>query len=149
MLQRTPKQTSDARTLEGIAITIYEVNGCDYCIAVHSYGLSSRIRHRRTNWRNLSEIHQATRREQLSLALRNRWWRNAQAYRRGTGSVRIAGYTDQQIPEIVALSIQFFFTNPVTHVVNDQTDILEIVTTKSGLTGELKIGRMLLERLRI
>lgn len=36
-LQDALKQTLDARTREGMAMAVSEVNGCDYCIAAHSY----------------------------------------------------------------------------------------------------------------
>ena len=36
-LQDALKQTLDARTREGRAIAVSEVNGCDYCLAAHTY----------------------------------------------------------------------------------------------------------------
>jgi uncharacterized peroxidase-related enzyme len=113
----------DARTRERIAIAVAQINGCDYCLSAHTYlGL------------NLAKIDAA------EIAM-NREGRSgdakadgavvfAAAVTRANGkvsnadlaAVRLAGYGDAQIIEIVALVIQNYFTNFLNHVADTEID---------------------------
>jgi uncharacterized peroxidase-related enzyme len=106
------KQTLDARTREGGAIAVSEVNGCDYCLAAHTYVAAT-----------------VTKSSQDELALNRKGTSNdpkravaigfakSLVEKRGKITdaelevVRAAGYTDQEIIEMVALSVQFLFAN--------------------------------------
>jgi alkylhydroperoxidase family enzyme len=50
-------------------------------------------------------------------------------------AVRVAGYTDQQILEIVALSVQFLFTNFMNNVAKTHIDIPDVVAANANTTS--------------
>jgi uncharacterized peroxidase-related enzyme len=112
----------DLKTRERIALAVAQVNGCDYCLSAHSYlGL------------NLAKI------ENAEIALNRRGASSdvkasaavsfAAKVARARGAVtdadlqavRLAGYSDGQIVEIVALVAENVFTNFINIVA--QTDI--------------------------
>ena len=123
------KQTLDARTREGIALAVSEVNECDYCLAAHSYVAStfakSSPEELAMNKRGTSE--NPKRAAAIGFA-------KELIEKRGHVSgerlqhVRDAGYSDQQILEIIALSVQFLFTNFINNVANTSIDIPEVVS---------------------
>ncbi|MDR3507091.1 MAG: peroxidase-related enzyme [Caulobacteraceae bacterium] len=112
----------DVKTRERIAIAVAQVNGCDYCLSAHTYlGL---------NLAKLSPEEIALNRKGASsdpradAAVR---FAAKVAEQRGhvsdtdLGAVRLAGFTDAQIVEIVALVAENVFTNFLNEVA--QTDI--------------------------
>ncbi len=116
-------KTLDVKTRERIALAVAQVNGCDYCLSAHSYiGL------------NLAKIGP----EEIAL---NRQGRSSDAKanaavsfarkvaeRRGhvddadLAAVRLAGFTDAQIVEIVALVAENSFTNYLNEVAKTDID---------------------------
>jgi AhpD family alkylhydroperoxidase len=111
-----------------MAMPISEVNGCDYCIAAHSYVAAT-----------------FTKATQEELALNRKGtssdpkravaigFAKSLVEKRGKvtneelDAVRAVGYTDQQILEMVALSVQFLFTNFMNNVAKTHIDIPDIV----------------------
>jgi uncharacterized peroxidase-related enzyme len=111
-----------------MAMAISEVNGCDYCIAAHSYVAAT-----------------FTKATQEELALNRKGtssdpkravaigFAKSLVEKRGKvtneelDAVRAVGYTDQQILEMVALSVQFLFTNFMNNVAKTHIDIPDIV----------------------
>lgn len=113
----------DVKTRERIAIAVAEVNGCDYCLSAHTYlGL---------NFAKLSPEEVALNRKggstdpKADAAVR---FAAKVARDRGhvgdteLGAVRLAGFTDAQIVEIVALVAENVFTNFLNEVVQTEID---------------------------
>jgi uncharacterized peroxidase-related enzyme len=123
----------DARTREGIALAVAQVNGCDYCLSAHTYlGL------------NLAKI------EPEEIAL-NRRGTSADpkthaavsfaakvARERGHVSdtdltaVRAAGFSEAQIVEIVALVAENSFTNYLNEVAKTAIDFPEVKASEAA-----------------
>jgi uncharacterized peroxidase-related enzyme len=112
----------DVKTRERIAIAVAEVNGCDYCLSAHTYlGL---------NLAKISPEEAALNRKGASgdpkadAAVR---FAAKVAQTRGKVSdadlaaVRMAGYSDAEIIEIVAVVAENFMTNLINNVA--ETDI--------------------------
>lgn len=117
------KGTLDARTRERLALAVAEVNGCDYCLAAHTY-LGKHLA-------KLDDAELAANRDAASsdpaaaAALR---FARAVAVERGhvsdaeLAAVRAAGYTDAQVLEIVLHVALNTLTNYVNNVAATDVD---------------------------
>lgn len=113
----------DLKTRERIALAVAQINGCDYCLSAHSYlGL------------NLAKIDEA------EIALNRRGqsgdakaaaavaFAHAVASLKGkvtdadVAAVRLAGYSDAHIVEIIALVAVNLFTNYVNNALHTDID---------------------------
>jgi uncharacterized peroxidase-related enzyme len=122
----------DVKTRDGIALAVSEADGCDYCLAAHSY-IST----------NLAKIPP----EEIEL---NRQGRSRDPKRqvavafakalietRGKVSdaqfaaVRDAGWTDANIVEMIALTAQFLLTNFMNNAVQTPIDFPEVSPAKA------------------
>jgi uncharacterized peroxidase-related enzyme len=122
-LQGSLAKTLDAKTRDGIALAVSQVNACHYCLSAHT--------HVATNFAKMDV-------EEISL---NRQGQSGDAKRgaavrfakklielRGKVSeadlnaVRQAGFTDANVVEIIALSAQFLLTNFVNNVFDTDID---------------------------
>ncbi|KPF72163.1 alkylhydroperoxidase [alpha proteobacterium AAP81b] len=113
----------DVKTRERIALVTAQVNGCDYCLSAHSYLA--------TNLAKLSAEEIAAARIGKSADARANAavaFAKAVAEARGQVSdadlaaVRLAGFSDAQILEIVAVVVENFFTNFVNNVARTEID---------------------------
>jgi len=113
----------DVRTRERIALAVAQVNGCDYCLSAHTYlGL---------NLARLDAAEVALARAggssdpKADAAVR---FAVKVAERRGKvgdddlAAVRLAGFTDAQVVEIVALVAENFLTNLLNNVAETAID---------------------------
>jgi len=116
-------KTLDVKTRERIALAVAEVNGCDYCLSAHSYLAL-----------NLAKLD----REEIALNRRGRSsdpradaavaFAAKVATHRGKVSdgdiaaVKLAGFSEAQIVEIVALVAENAFTNFVNNVADTEID---------------------------
>jgi uncharacterized peroxidase-related enzyme len=112
----------DLKTRDSIALAVSEVNGCNYCLAVHSFGaLHAKM--------SADEIILA-RKGQASDAKRGAAVRFARKVIETRGkvsdadlkSVRDAGYTDANVMEIVALVAVYSLTNFFNNVFDPERD---------------------------
>jgi uncharacterized peroxidase-related enzyme len=122
----------DVKTRERIALTVAQVNGCDYCLSAHSY-LGA-------NMAKLDAAELAANRHGRSndakadAALR---FAKTVAETRGQISagdiaeVRAAGYTDPQVVEIVLLVAVNFLTNLINNVADTDIDF-PVVSAKAA-----------------
>jgi len=113
----------DVKTRERIALAVAQVNGCDYCLAAHSYiGLNlakldaDEIARNRAGGSGdamaNAAVHFAT-----SVATSR-----GKVSDRDLEAVRTAGFSDAQIVEIVALVAENVFTNFVNNVADTAID---------------------------
>ncbi len=126
-------KTLDLKTREGIALAVSEANGCDYCLAAHSYVSM-----------NLAKISP----EEIAL---NRQGRSGDQKRQAAvafakalietrgkvsdeqfAAVKDAGWTDANIIEMIALAAQFLLTNFMNNAVQTPIDFPEVSPSKEG-----------------
>jgi uncharacterized peroxidase-related enzyme len=122
-LQEALAKTLDAKTRDGIALTVSQVNSCHYCLSAHTFSA--------TNVSKLSpeEIslnrHGASSDSKKDAAVR---FAKKVIEARGKvteadlAAVRQAGFTDANIVEIIALSAQFVLTNFINNVFDTPID---------------------------
>ncbi len=116
-------KTLDLKTRERIALAVAQVNGCDYCLSAHSYLATNLAK------LDAAEI-AANRRGGSSDARANAAlvFAVASATSRGQVSdaelaaVRLAGFSDAQIVEIVGVVVENFFTNFINNVAQTTID---------------------------
>ena len=123
----------DVRTRERIAIAVAETNGCDYCLSAHTYlGL---------NLAKITPEDAAAARKGLSTdakaAAAVRFAVQVAKTKGGVGdadiaAVRVAGYTDAQIVEIVALVVENTFTNFLNRVAQTEIDFPVVHTAEAA-----------------
>ncbi len=129
--QALGKGSFDAKTREAIALTVAEVNGCDYCASVHS-ALGTRLGVPPEELAANLEGHSAE--PTLAAILR---FARAVVVERGWVSdadlaeARAAGLDDGRITEIVAAVAANIFSNYVNHVAQTEVDFPLVETGRS------------------
>jgi uncharacterized peroxidase-related enzyme len=122
-LQSPLSKKLDARTRDAIALAVSEVNGCHYCLAAHSYGAS------RFNGTETEEIARNRRGQSTdakvaaaahfaALVVESR----GHVSQSDVDAVREAAFSEPEILEIVALSVQFLMTNFMNSVAGTEID---------------------------
>lgn len=121
-LQAKSSRLLDARTRHTIALAVSQLNGCDYCLAIHAYGSA------KAGGMSIEDINMA-REGRSPDPKRAAAARFAQQVVESRGrvpdselvAVRDAGYSDPQILAIVTLAVQYLLTNFINNV--NQTDV--------------------------
>ncbi|TQS26717.1 carboxymuconolactone decarboxylase family protein [Microbispora sp. KK1-11] len=121
-LQGTLSRVLDAKTRHTIALAVSQANGCDYCLAVHTYA-SSELGDMSSDDIHLARAGSSIHPKRAAVA------RFAQRLVESRGqvsdadlaAVRGAGYTDPQILAIVTVAVQVLLTNFINNV--NRTDI--------------------------
>ncbi len=113
----------DARTRERIAITVAQANGCDYCLSAHSYiankllGLSEdEAARNRSGGSSDAKTEAALRFSRQVLETRGR------VSDADLAAVRLAGYSEAQVVEIVAIIASNIFTNYLGNIAETEID---------------------------
>jgi uncharacterized peroxidase-related enzyme len=132
-LQALLAKTLDVKTRDAIAMAVSEVDGCNYCLAAHSYIAG--------NFAKMSPEEIALNRQGKSLDSR----RGAAAHfakrlieARGKVSdeelaaVRAAGFSEADVIAIVALSVQFLFTNFMNNVADTDIDFPAVKSAREA-----------------
>jgi uncharacterized peroxidase-related enzyme len=122
----------DVKTRERIALTVAQVNGCDYCLSAHSYLGANMAK------LDAAELtanrHGRSNDAKADAALR---FAKTVAETRGQVSagdieaVKVAGYTDAQVVEIVLLVALNFLTNLINNVADTDIDF-PVVSAKAA-----------------
>ena len=116
-------RTLDARTREGIALAVAQVNGCDYCLSAHSYIGANLAKLAGTEIAQNRRGRSADARTGAALGFAAKV-----AQQRGRvdaadiAAVRAAGFTDAQVVEIVVNVALNFLTNLVNNVAETEID---------------------------
>jgi uncharacterized peroxidase-related enzyme len=133
-LQGTLSRVLDAKTRHTIALAVSQANGCDYCLAMHTY-VSSELGGMSSDDIDLARAGSSIDPKRAAVA------RFAQQVVESRGqvsdadlaAVRGAGYTDPQILAIVAVAVQVLLTNFINNV--NQTDIDIPAVSSVGTPG--------------
>ncbi|MEU1600939.1 carboxymuconolactone decarboxylase family protein [Streptomyces sp. NPDC005708] len=121
-LQGTMSRVLDAKTRDTIALAVSQANGCDYCLAMHTY-VSSELGGMSSDDIDLAQAGSSVDPKRAAVA------RFAQQVVESRGrvsdadlaAVRGAGYTDPEILAIVTVAVRALLTNFINNV--NQTDI--------------------------
>jgi uncharacterized peroxidase-related enzyme len=122
-LMTSLSKTLDVKTRDGIALAVSEVDGCNYCLAAHSYIA--------TNLAKMGPDEIALNRQGRSNDPKREaaiHFAKSLVENRGNvsdaefNSVRQAGWSDANIIEIIALSAQFLLTNFVNNAIKTEID---------------------------
>jgi uncharacterized peroxidase-related enzyme len=123
----------DVKTRERIALAVAQVNGCDYCLSAHTYlGL---------NLAKISAEEIALNRKGTSTDVKAGAavsFATKVARERGhvsdadIATVRLAGFTDAQIVEIVGLVAENSFTNYLNEVAKTDIDFPEVRASEAA-----------------
>ena len=117
------KGSLDARTRERIALAVAQINGCDYCLAAHTY-LGTHVAKLdeaeiAANRAGQSQDEKAQAALRFAVALVNDRGRVSDA---DVSAVKAAGYSEAEIVEIVAHVALNLFTNYVNVVFGVEVD---------------------------
>jgi uncharacterized peroxidase-related enzyme len=123
-LQSTLARVLDAKTRHTIALAVSEANGCEYCLAMHSY-VSSQLGGMSHEDIELARAGSSIDPRRAAVA---RFVQQVVATRgkvsdADLAAVRGAGYTDAQILAIVTVTVQFLLTNFLNNVNGTEVDI--------------------------
>ncbi|MET7995732.1 carboxymuconolactone decarboxylase family protein [Amycolatopsis sp. NPDC005232] len=133
-LQSTLSRVLDARTRHSIALTVSEANGCDYCLAMHTY-VSSEFGGMSSDDIALGRAGSSVDPKRAAAAnfARRVVDSRGQVSDEDLAGVRDAGYTDAQILAIVTVAVQALLTNFINNV--NQTDIDIPAVDAAGTPG--------------
>ena len=117
------KKSLDLKTRNRIALAVAQVNGCDYCLSAHSYLATNlaklspeEIAHNRKGG---SEDRKADAAVRFAAKVTQERGHVTEA---DIAAVRLAGHTDAQIVEIVAMVAENSFTNFLNEVAKTDID---------------------------
>lgn len=117
------QKSLDVKTRERIAIAVAQVNGCDYCLSAHSY-LGAHLaklsaEEMALNRKGGSSDPKADRAVRFAAKVANLRGHVSDA---DLPAVKLAGYTDAQIVEIVGMVAENSFTNYLNSVAKTDID---------------------------
>jgi uncharacterized peroxidase-related enzyme len=126
-LQGTLSRVLDAKTRHTIALAVSEANGCDYCLAMHSY-VSSELGGMSNEDIDLARAGRSSDPQRAAVA---RFAQQVVDFRgqvsdADLAEVRSAGYTDPQILAIITVAVQVLLTNFINNVNQTDIDIPEV-----------------------
>lgn len=121
--QNALSKTLDVKTRERIALAVAEVNGCGYCLSVHTYlGLNlAKIRPEEIALNRKGASADAKANAAVSFAAKVAEARG-HVSNADIAAVRAAGFSDAQIVEIVAVVAENTFTNYLNEVARTDID---------------------------
>jgi uncharacterized peroxidase-related enzyme len=133
-LQGTMSRVLDAKTRHSIALAVSEANGCDYCLAIHTY-VSSKFGGMSSEDINLGRAGSSVDPKRAAVArfAKRVVESRGQVSDADLEAVRDAGYTDPQILAIVTVAVQALLTNFINNV--NQTDIDIPAVNPAGTPG--------------
>jgi len=126
-------KTLDVKTRDGIALAVSEADGCDYCLAAHSFIAGNLAKNPADEIELNREGRSSDPKRQAAVV-----FAKALIETRGKVSdaqfagVRDAGWTDANIVEMIALTAQFPLTNFVNNAVQTPIDFPEVSPAKAA-----------------
>ena len=117
------KKALDLKTRNRIALAVAQVNGCDYCLSAHSYLATNLAKlgpeEIALNRKGGSDDRKANAAVHFAAKVTQERGHVSEA---DIAAVRLAGYTDAQIVEIVAMVAENSFTNFLNEVAKTDID---------------------------
>jgi uncharacterized peroxidase-related enzyme len=117
------KKTLDVKTRERIALAVAQINGCDYCLSAHAYLAANLARmpakEVAMNRRGGSTDPRADAAVRFAVKVTETRGHVSDA---DLAAVRLAGFTDAQIVEIIANVVENVFTNYLNEVARTEID---------------------------
>lgn len=132
-LRKAMSTSLDAATRQGIAHAVDEVNGCEYCDAMHSW-VSQRMTRLDADEiaRNRAGTSSDPRRAAALAFAREVALSRGKVVDGALAAVRAAGFTNAQILEIVAVVVLFSMSNYFNNVMKTDIDVFPDNTAPSG-----------------
>lgn len=116
-------KTLDVKTRESIALATSQANGCDYCLAAHAYVASTFARMSAEEIAlNRAGRSEDPRRAAAAVFAQRVIETQGQVTDEDLAAVRAAGYSDANIVEIVASTVQYLMTNFLNNVAKTVID---------------------------
>ncbi|MGW5250833.1 carboxymuconolactone decarboxylase family protein [Streptomyces sp. NPDC004129] len=133
-LQGSLSRVLDAKTRHTIALAVSQANGCDYCLAVHTYA-SSKFGAMSRDDIDLARAGSSVDPKRAAVARFAQQVVNSrgQVSDADLAAVRGAGYSDPQILAIVTVAVQVLLTNFLNNV--NQTDVDIPAVSAAGTSG--------------
>ena len=123
--------TLDVKTRDGIALAVSEADGCDYCLAAHSYIAHSLAKIDPDEISINREGKSGDPKRQAAITFAKRLIETAgKVSDEEFEAVRKAGWTDANIIEMIALTAQFLLTNFVNNAVQTPIDFPSVPLAK-------------------
>jgi uncharacterized peroxidase-related enzyme len=126
-------KTLDVKTRERIAIATAQVNGCDYCLSAHTYlGLNlAKITPEEValNRKGASGDAKADAAVRFAAKVAQSRGKVSDA---DLAAVRLAGFSDAQVVEIVAVVAENFLTNLLNNVAGTDIDFPVVLTSEAA-----------------
>jgi uncharacterized peroxidase-related enzyme len=124
--------TLDVKTRDGIALAVSEADGCDYCLAAHSYIAHNLAKIDANEIAINREGKSSDPKRQAAIMFAKRLIETAgKVSDQEFESVRKAGWSDANIIEMIALTAQFLLTNFVNNAVQTPIDFPAVEGAKS------------------
>lgn len=149
ILRGSLEQALDAKTRASIGLAVSEVNGCDYCLTVHSF-MAEHMAKLSPEDNILARSGHATapKRDAAVRFARRVIETRGQVSDAELQAVRDAGYTDAHVMEIIALVAMYCLTNFLNNVFDPEKDFPTVTPagsrrTLSGCIGHLLGGRVM------
>ena len=122
-LQIPLQKTLDAGMRERIALAVSEVNGCEYCIRAHGF-IGTRVGKLDLDEMELNRQGKSNdpKAEAAVSFAKKVIESRGKVSDEDLVAVRAAGWSDAQIIEVIALSVQFLYTNFVNNVFQTEID---------------------------
>jgi uncharacterized peroxidase-related enzyme len=126
-------KTLDVKTRDGMALAVSEADGCDYCLAAHSFIAGNLAKVPADEIELNREGRSSDPKRQAAVA-----FAKALIETRGKVSdaqfaaVRDAGWTDANIVEMIALTAQFLLTNFMNNAVQTPIDFPKVSPAKAA-----------------
>ena len=115
-------KTLDAKTRDGIALAVSGVSDCDYCLHAHAYVASTFSKLSREEIALNRQAHSSDPKKDAAVQFAKKVIeQRGKVSDEDFAAVKAAGFSDEQVLEIVSLSAQFLMTNFVNNVF--QTDV--------------------------
>ncbi|BDC45150.1 carboxymuconolactone decarboxylase family protein [Paraburkholderia terrae] len=127
-LQGALSNTLDSKTRDGIALVVSQVNSCRYCLSAHTFLAANAAENLSLEEISLNRMG-TSRDSKRDVAVR---FAKKIIETRGKVTefdldvVRQTGFTDANLVEIIALSVQFLFTNFINNVFDTPVDFPKV-----------------------
>jgi uncharacterized peroxidase-related enzyme len=130
-MMRSLAKTLDVKTRDGIALAVSEADGCNYCLAAHSF-IAGNLGKIPADEIELNREGRSTKRQAAVAFAKALIETRGKVSDAQFAAVRDAGWTDANIVEMIALTAQFLLTNFMNNAVQTPIDFPEVSPAKAA-----------------